>query len=79
MKTILITGAAGQIGSELTPALRKVYGNDNVVASDIRADVKEELKTDGPYEVIDCLDVKRIADIVKKYNIDTIYNLAALL
>ncbi len=79
MKKILVTGSAGQIGSELTPALRKVYGNDNVVASDIRADVKEELKTDGPFEVIDCLDVKRIVDIVKKYNIDTIYNLAALL
>ncbi len=71
-------GAAGQIGSELVPALRKVYGSDHVVAADIRRDPQETLLA-GPYEVIDCLDVPRIIEVVKKYKIDTVYNLVALL
>lgn len=79
MKKILVMGAAGQIGSELVPALRKIYGCDNVVASDIRTDIPEELKDCGPYEVIDVLDATKIAVIVKKYDIDTVYNLVALL
>ncbi len=79
MKNILVMGAAGQIGSELTPALRKIYGNANVVASDIKEDVPAVLCEDGPYEVIDCLDAKKIAEVVKKYKIDTVYNLVALL
>jgi nucleoside-diphosphate-sugar epimerase len=72
-------GAAGQIGSELTPALRKLYGDANVVAADIRSDLPTEFTAAGPYELIDCLDATRIADVVKKYHIDTVYNLVALL
>nr|BCK33892.1 L-threonine 3-dehydrogenase 1 [synthetic construct] len=75
-KKILVIGATGQIGSELTLALRKRYGNDNVVASDIR---EPELLLKGPFEILDVLDKEALAEVVKKYNIDTIYHLAALL
>ncbi|MCD4828086.1 MAG: L-threonine 3-dehydrogenase [Candidatus Cloacimonetes bacterium] len=78
MKKILVIGAAGQIGTELVPFLRKLYGESNVVASDIRDDVPPVLK-DGPYEIIDCLDGKRLAEVAKAHGIDTVYNLAALL
>ncbi len=79
MKNILVTGAAGQIGTELVASLRSIYGNANVVASDIRNDLTGDLVEAGPYEVIDCLDGNRMAEVVKKHNIDTIYHLAALL
>ena len=78
MKSILVMGAAGQIGSELVPAMRKIYGNSNVIASDIRTDVSEVLKG-GPFEIIDCLDTTKIKDVIAKYKIDTVYNLVALL
>ncbi|MEA2104030.1 MAG: L-threonine 3-dehydrogenase [Candidatus Cloacimonadota bacterium] len=78
MKKILVLGAAGQIGSELVPELRKIYGKTNVVASDIKTDVPEILK-DGPYEIADCLDQIRIAEVITHYKIDTVYNLVALL
>jgi len=71
-------GAAGQIGSELVPALRKIYGSSNVVASDIRTDVSEVLK-EGPFEIVDCLDTTKIKDVITKHKIDTVYNLVALL
>ena len=80
MKNILIIGATGQIGSELTMELRKRYGNDHVVAGYIHgSEPKGELKESGPSEVVDVTDVEMIAAAVKKYRIDTIYNLAALL
>lgn len=75
MKRILVTGAAGQVGSELVPELRRVYGGGAVFATDIR--VPEE--TDGPYEVLDCTDAQAIADAVRAHQADTIYHLAALL
>ncbi len=78
MKRILVMGAAGQIGSELVPELRRIYGDDNVVASDIRTDPPEILRS-GPYEIIDCLDAEKIKEILKKYRIDTVYNLVAFL
>ena len=78
MKNILVMGAAGQIGSELVPAMRKIYGNSNVIASDIRTDVSEVLK-EGPFEIVDCLDTTKIKDVIAKYKIDTVYNLVALL
>lgn len=78
MKNILVMGAAGQIGSELVPAMRKIYGNSNVIASDIRTDVSEVLK-EGPFEIVDCLDATKIKDIITKYKIDAVYNLVALL
>lgn len=78
MKKILIVGAGGQIGSELTRTLRDIYGNDNVVCSDLRP-LKGEIYERGPIERIDSTQIMQIAEAVKKYNIDTIYNLAAIL
>jgi nucleoside-diphosphate-sugar epimerase len=79
LKNILVMGAAGQIGSELVPALRKIYGNSNVVASDIRTDINEEFKNAGPYEIIDCLESHKLVQAIVEYKIDTVYNLVALL
>lgn len=80
MKNILVIGATGQIGSELTMELRKNYGNNNVVAGYIPgAEPKGELKESGPAEICDVTNGPMMEEIVKKYNIDTIYNLAALL
>ncbi|MEA1986560.1 MAG: NAD-dependent epimerase/dehydratase family protein [Candidatus Marinimicrobia bacterium] len=79
MKRILVIGAAGQIGSELVVKLRKIYGDNNVIASDIRAQVPYDLKHGGPFEIVDCLDAHKIVDIIVKYNIDTVYNLVAIL
>ena len=80
MRDILIIGATGQVGSELTMELRKRYGNEHVVAGYIHgSEPKGELKESGPSEVVDVTDGSMIAQTVKKYHIDTIYNLAALL
>lgn len=80
MKNILVIGATGQIGSELTMELRKRYGNTHVVAGYITgAEPKGELKESGPSAIVDVTDANMIASVVKEYNIDTIYNLAALL
>ena len=79
MKNILVIGSTGQIGSELTRELRKNYGNDHVVAGYIPgAEPKGELLESGPAEIADVTNGAGIAEVVKKYNIDTIYNLAAL-
>jgi nucleoside-diphosphate-sugar epimerase len=80
MKNILVVGATGQIGSELTMELRERYGNDHVIAGYIpTAAPQGELRDSGPSEVADVTDPNMILEIVKKYKIDTIYNLAALL
>ncbi len=80
MKNILVIGATGQIGSELTMKLRDIYGNDNVVCGYIPgAEPKGILLESGPAEIVDITNPQQIADTVKKYNIDSIYNLAALL
>jgi nucleoside-diphosphate-sugar epimerase len=80
MKNILVIGATGQIGSELTMELRKRYGNEHVVAGYIvGAEPKGILKESGPSAIADVTNGEMIANVVKQYNIDTIYNLAALL
>jgi len=79
MKNILVIGSVGQIGSELTLELRKRYGNNNVVAGYRKTQPSVELAESGPLEVVDATDIVRLAEVVKKYKIDTIYNLAALL
>lgn len=80
MKNILVIGATGQIGSELTMKLRGIYGNEHVVAGYIHgAEPKGVLLESGPAEVCDVTDRAAIDAVVKKYGIDTIYNLAALL
>ena len=80
MKNILIIGSTGQSGTELTMALRKHSPNGNVVAGYIPAQPPTEmLKETGPCEIVDITNAQQIADVVKKYQVDTIYNLAALL
>jgi len=79
MKKILITGAMGQIGTELTLFLRDKYGNSNVLASDIKNKNIEEITETGPFEIIDVLNGEKINEIVSKYNIDSIIHLAAIL
>ena len=79
MKKILVTGAVGQIGSELTMELRKRYGNENVVAGVHSTQPEGDLKESGPYETVDCTKIEQIRKVVEKYKIDTIYHLAALL
>ena len=78
MKNILVVGAGGQIGSELVPHLQKIYGTTNVVAADVNASCANHFQS-GPFEVLDALDAQKFAEIVKKYKIDTIFNLVALL
>lgn len=80
MKNILVIGSTGQIGSELTRELRKRYGNDHVVAGYIKgAEPTGELLEAGPAEEADVTKAEMIATVAKKYHIDAIYNLAALL
>ncbi|KIL49663.1 L-threonine 3-dehydrogenase [Jeotgalibacillus soli] len=78
MKRILVTGALGQIGSELITKLRKEYGADNVIASDIRT-ADKEVVDEGPFELLNVTDAQQMYDTAKKYNVDTIMHMAALL
>ena len=77
-ETILILGAGGQIGGELTVKLRSIYGDANVIASDIR-ESNFHKQLDGPFEIVDATNKEAILEIVKKYNITQIYLLAAML
>lgn len=79
MRKILVTGAVGQIGSELTLALREKYGAENVIATGRKTAPSEELLNSGPFEFINITQKETIEEVVKKYNIDTIYNMAAIL
>lgn len=79
MKKVLVTGALGQIGSELVLALRERYGVDNVVASDIRMMPAGSAGEDEPFEYADCTRQREIREVVRKYDVGTIYHLAALL
>ncbi|MCA6361524.1 MAG: NAD-dependent epimerase/dehydratase family protein [Bacteroidetes bacterium] len=76
--TILVIGSSGQIGTELVAELRTRYGHDRVIASDIKPATPEQL-SEGPYEVIDALNRDQIFEVVKKYKVNQVYLLAALL
>lgn len=78
MKRILITGALGQIGTELTLKLREIYREDFVIATDIRKNDSEAAQN-GPFEILDVTSLNSINEIAKKYKVDTIIHLAALL
>jgi nucleoside-diphosphate-sugar epimerase len=76
-KTIVI-GASGQIGSDLTLELRNRFGNDNVIASDIKDAAKDVMQT-GPFEILDVMNEKALIDTFKKYDVSKVYLLAAML
>ena len=75
---ILIIGACGQIGTELTAKLRAEYGNDNVIASDIRK-LNNDIVNNGIFEVVNALDYNQIEHLIEKYQITDVYLMAALL
>jgi nucleoside-diphosphate-sugar epimerase len=75
---ILIIGACGQIGTELTQKLRETYGHDNVIASDIRK-LNIDVVNDGIFEVVNALDYNQIEHLIEKYQITEVYLMAALL
>lgn len=77
-ENILILGASGQIGSELTMKLREMYGNDHVVATDLKEPAKEVLES-GPFEVLNAMNEPRLREIVEEYNITQVYHLVAML
>jgi len=79
MKKILVTGALGQIGSELIMKMREIYGNDNVIATDLRKLEGSPVVTTGPFELLDVTDHKTMLSLAKKYQVDTLIHLAALL
>jgi len=77
-QTILIIGSSGQIGTELVLKLRDIYGNENVIASDIRKGNYEVMES-GPFELLDVTNKEDILEVVKKYNIKQVYLMAAML
>lgn len=78
MRRVLVTGAGGQIGSELVPALRRGLGDAAVLATDLRP-LAGELAEAGPAAVVDCLDVAAVAEAAARHDADTVFHLAALL
>lgn len=79
MKKILVTGALGQIGSELVMHLRNIYGDNNVIASDLRNNGSERVMESGPFEIVDVTKPQQMAEVVKKHGVDQIVHLAAIL
>ena len=78
MKKIIVTGALGQIGSELTTKLRSEYGVDNVLATDIRRP-DSDATVDGPFELLDVTDAKQMHTLANDFGADTMMHMAALL
>ena len=79
MKRIMITGALGQIGTELVGKCREIYGADNVLATDIREPEADSPVKDGPFEILDVTDKDRMFEIVKDFEADSLMHMAALL
>ncbi|MGV3243266.1 NAD-dependent epimerase/dehydratase family protein [Staphylococcus sp. 11261D007BR] len=79
MKKIMITGALGQIGTELVAKCREIYGNENVLATDIRQPEAGSGITDGPFEILDVTDADRMEQLVDSFKPDTLMHMAALL
>lgn len=78
MKRIFITGALGQIGSELTVKLREIYGTDYVLATDIRKNDSEAAEN-GPFAIVDVTDPRKMAETAREFRADTVIHMAALL
>ncbi len=79
MRRILVTGAMGQIGSELVPTLQKRYGTERVVASDVRMTSLPRKANELAHEHVDCTEAHQLQEVVRRWNVGTIYHLAALL
>ena len=79
MDKVLIIGAGGQIGTELTTFLRKEYGEKNVIASDIRATLHDDLMESGPFIRMDAMDSRQVYQVIQKEKVDQVYFLAAIL
>jgi len=79
MKKILVVGAVGQIGSELTVELRNMYGGENVIAAGRKSQPSEKLLNSGPFVFADCTNKEALIEVVNKYGINTIINMAAIL
>lgn len=78
-RRILVTGAVGQVGSDLTPALRARYGAENVIATGHRTPPGEELRRGGPFETVDVTDKAALRDVIVRHRVDTVCHLATLL
>ncbi len=76
---ILVTGALGQIGTELTMLLRRLYGDDKVIATDVQMKDCPQVTEAGPFVQLDVLDQKKMAELVRKEKVQTVYHLAAIL
>lgn len=79
MKKVIITGALGQIGTELVIKLREKFGNDQVLATDIKRPESDSVILNGPFEILDVTDKDRLFELVETFKADTIMHMAALL
>ena len=79
MRRILVIGSCGQIGTELVPALREKYGNDNVIATGRRTPPPKILKEGGPFIYLDALEIDALKKVLYEYEIDTIFHMASIL
>ena len=79
MRRILVTGAAGQIGAELVPALRQEFGDENVVAAGHRTPIPDEVRASGPHTQVDVSDYSQVDRAIKEHQVDTVYHMSSIL